>query len=125
MNNEINYLRILKHPNMLFFEELYEDDFHIHIITELLNSGTVSDKKRKKISIFEACFVLKSILELLVYLQKNFVVHRDIKPGNIMFHRTQGNKVNFLNSTLFNCELIITEFEFNDSLNLIYLFYES
>ena len=81
---------------MLFFEELYEDDSFIHIITELLNSGTVSDKKKKKISIFEACFVLKSILELLVYLQKKNVVHRDIKPGNIMFNRTQGNKVDFL-----------------------------
>lgn len=93
MTNEIDYLRILEHPNMLRFEELYEDEHYIHIITELLNAGTVSDKNQKKMTVFEACFVLKSILELLVYLAENHIAHRDIKPGNIMFHRTKDNKV--------------------------------
>lgn len=93
MTNEINYLRILQHSNMLRFEELYEDEHFIHIITELLNAGTVSDKSQKKMTVFEACFVLKSILELLVYLADNQIAHRDIKPGNIMFHKTKDNKV--------------------------------
>lgn len=93
MTNEIDYLRILEHPNMLRFEELYEDENYIHIITELLNAGTVSDKNQKKMTVFEACFVLKSVLELLVYLAENCIAHRDIKPGNIMFHRTKDNKV--------------------------------
>lgn len=93
MTNEINYLRILGHPNMLQFEEMYEDKEFIHIITELLNGGTVSDKKNKKMSVYKSCFVLKSILELLVYLESKCVAHRDIKPGNIMFHESEDKKV--------------------------------
>ena len=93
MTNEINYLRILEHKNMLQFEELYEDEEYIHIITELLNAGTVSDKNHKRMSRFEACFVLKSVLELLVYLADNHIAHRDIKPGNIMFHKSKDQKV--------------------------------
>jgi serine/threonine protein kinase len=78
---------------MLVFEELYEDQEHIFMITELLNSGSLSDKKDTLISKDFAQFTLKSILQLLVYLSEQNIIHRDIKPGNIMFHKDQNKQL--------------------------------
>lgn len=85
MINEITIMRDLKHPNVVELIEVYEVGNHIALVLEYMNRGSVAQLIAKgPVDEKTAYSVLRSVLEALAYMHTNNIIHRDIKPGNIM-----------------------------------------
>ena len=91
IEQEKNYLKLIKHPNILSLKDYYEDRKNIYIITECCNGGDllnyIEERNKEKVQISEkiAAKITKTIAEGIRYLNFFGVIHRDIKPENIMF----------------------------------------
>lgn len=42
--NEIYIMRMLQHPNIIKLYEVYEGDYHIYLVLELLKGGELFDR---------------------------------------------------------------------------------
>jgi len=84
--SEVDIHRSLHHPNVVEFQGVFQDDNYVYILLELCPNGTVLDQLRKHtpFSEDEAANYLRQILEGLVYLHANRVIHRDLKLQNFL-----------------------------------------
>ncbi|KAJ0092853.1 hypothetical protein Patl1_25130 [Pistacia atlantica] len=87
--------------------DVYEDDYHLHMVLELcdsqdlyhhlINKGILSESESKSI--------ITQLLQAISHMHKLGIVHRDIKPDNILF--SSGNIVkisDFGSAEFFNNE---------------------
>jgi len=88
---EINFYRALqgKHPNLLEIYNIYTSKNNVYIVMEYCRDGDLRGilKKKRRISEDEAIKVLKATISGLAFLQENEIMHRDIKPGNIIYDK--------------------------------------
>jgi calcium/calmodulin-dependent protein kinase I len=85
---EIDILRKLNHPNIMSMYEVCESDNSIYMITEYIEGGPVlsgMQSRGRKISDEELLSTVKGIVSGLVYLSKFGIMHRDLKPDNILW----------------------------------------
>jgi serine/threonine protein kinase len=79
-------MRQLDHPNLMRVYEIYETKNSIYVLIEQLRGGSLADHaKSKAFSLDEVKVLMKGLLEGLTYLHAKRIMHRDIKPDNIMF----------------------------------------
>ena len=74
-------------PNVLKLYEIYEEPSKIYLVLEMMNGDDLCKMmKKKKISsepeIYE---IFSNILDGLIFLHKHHIMHRDLKPDNILF----------------------------------------
>ena len=84
---EENILKILNHPNIIKFKESFNDNKNHYIITEYCPNGNLNDLCRKrgnKLTEFEIKYYVLQIVSALIYLKKNNIIHRDIKPHHLV-----------------------------------------
>jgi serine/threonine protein kinase len=82
--NEILILKDIKgHPNLIQIEEVHETKKYIYLVTELIEGSKVFHKKLQYES-HEICNIIESLFSALVYLKEMGIVHRDIKPDNLL-----------------------------------------
>ncbi|KAL7467088.1 hypothetical protein ACHAXS_007356 [Conticribra weissflogii] len=99
IRQEATLLANLKHPHIIPFVEVLEDDENFHIITEMCDGGDLFDRTSSKASNgVEGCFaewqaarILYEILHAVRYLHHRNILHRDIKPENILFQTRDEN----------------------------------
>lgn len=86
MMDEIAVLRLLKHPNIILLHELYEDAEHVHLVFELVRGGELQARvqRQKRLSEEEAAEVTRKLLRVLSFCHASDVVHRDVKPRNVV-----------------------------------------
>ncbi|KAI9271966.1 kinase-like domain-containing protein [Sporodiniella umbellata] len=84
VKDEIEVLQGIKHPNVI---ELY-DNFE-----SSATGGELFDRlfERGKFSEKDAVNIVRSILKGLSYLHSHHIVHRDMKPENLLFKTTEGD----------------------------------
>jgi len=84
--NEISILRALRHKNVITLHEVYEDAHKIHLVFELMQGGELETRVRKqrRLKEPEAATIMKELLSTLELCHQNKVLHRDIKPRNII-----------------------------------------
>jgi len=88
--NEIKILRSLSHPLIVHLHEVYETDRTIYLVMEYhsesitLQEVLQSSRLRNALSESEIKKIIYSIFEALNYLASKRVMHRDLKPGNIL-----------------------------------------
>ena len=83
----------LSHPNIVTIFDVGEHDGHDYIVMELLPSGeTLSDKIKQGIRSDDTLSIIKQVATALDAAHDKNIVHRDIKPDNIMF-RADGSVV--------------------------------
>jgi tetratricopeptide (TPR) repeat protein len=85
----------LDHPNIVSIYAVGVEDEDIHyFVMNYLRGGCLIEplKKKKRLTFKEAAPIMRGILQGLAYAHSNNVIHRDIKPDNIMFD-SNGNPV--------------------------------
>lgn len=82
---EAKVLASLNHPNIAAIYGLEEANGHQYIILEYVEGETLSDRlKRGVIPLAEALPLARQIAEALETAHEKGVIHRDLKPGNVM-----------------------------------------
>ena len=91
LDNEINILKEVDHPNIIKLYEVQETTQYYYLVMELCNGGGLSTcledhiKKTKKPFPEEVVqYLMRQIVSGLNYLHKKNILHRDIKLDNIL-----------------------------------------
>jgi len=84
--DEILILKRLDHPNILRYYDSGEHKGRLFLATEFLNGKTLQQKLEEEwpLSMELSLYIVGEVLNGLAYLHERGVLHRDIKPGNIM-----------------------------------------
>src|ERR687894_1079826 len=73
----------LRHPNIVETLEVIPGNLEIYLVTELVH-GVPLDVAARRYSLDEVVEVLVQVLEALSYAHSQGVIHRDIKPQNVL-----------------------------------------
>ena len=94
IQNEIEILKLCQHPNILKLYDVIESHEKIYIITELIEGidlFTFLENKNFDIDEATANRIIKKLTSALFYLNIFGIVHRDIKPDNILLTSNSQN----------------------------------
>lgn len=87
---EARLLRKLKHPHILPILDAGTRDGMPYLVTEYASGGSLRDRLKQQqgapLSIEDALTVITQVGQALYYAHQQNVVHRDLKPGNILFN---------------------------------------
>lgn len=86
LEQEIDILKTLEHPNILSFHKVYDEDNCCYIVTEIMRGGDLYDRLSEK-SFYpenDARDLCKILFETMKYCHEKKVAHRDLKPENIL-----------------------------------------
>lgn len=82
---EIDILRRLDHPNIIRFHEMVDSGDRLYLFMEYMEGGhTLKKYIEKGLSELEAKELFRQIAAAILYCHTMQVVHRDIKPTNIL-----------------------------------------
>ena len=84
---EVELGKRLKHRNIAQVYELVESEGHVFMVMQYLGGGSLAERIEEQgpLRWLDALDVLKQIGRALDYAHKQGVVHRDVKPNNILF----------------------------------------
>ena len=86
MTREANALARIEHPNVVRVIDIFDEGAELVLVLELLPGGTLADRiARGPVPEPEALRLMAEILAGLSAIHSAGLVHRDLKPGNVMF----------------------------------------
>ncbi|CAL1698741.1 unnamed protein product [Somion occarium] len=92
---EIKIHRSLEHPNIVRFQDCFEDDENVYMTLELCHNGSLMDmlRRRRRFTEPEARFFMVQLIGACQYMHTHQVIHRDLKLGNIFLDQGMNVKV--------------------------------
>jgi len=82
--NEIHIMNAVKHKNIIDFIEIHESMNSLYLVMELLEGGEIFNLDKGKLDNESTYAIVKGILDALVAMAKMGIMHRDLKPDNII-----------------------------------------
>jgi serine/threonine protein kinase len=85
----------LRHPNIVQVYDFDTMDGHPYIVMEYLKGPTLATylrhlhQRKKRLSVDQVSRLLQGLAAALGYAHGRGVIHRDVKPGNIMLHNKE------------------------------------
>jgi hypothetical protein len=81
---EYQWLASINHPNIAHIYDFGVADDHAFIVMEYFQQGDLRRRMQQPISVQEALNYIEQIAQALAVVHRGGILHRDIKPGNIM-----------------------------------------
>ncbi|CAI7805023.1 unnamed protein product [Closterium sp. NIES-53] len=100
--------RAATHPAIVQLRAVFEDDAGVHLVMDLCDSGDLYDEvvRRGRLPEKESALLFRQIASALAFCHSRGVMHRDMKPENILLHK-QGDASNRLTVKLADFGLAI------------------
>ena len=116
LSNEINILKTLRHPNIIKLVDFKQTQNEYILVQEYANGGSLSEFfekykiKYRTTGLTEEMiqFVMRQIVDALIYIHENKVIHRDLKLDNIMLNFDSNQDKENLN--IFKSKIKIIDF---------------
>ncbi|HXX79717.1 MAG TPA: serine/threonine-protein kinase, partial [Ktedonobacteraceae bacterium] len=85
---EADVIARLEHINIMPIYEYGEQEGLAYLVMPYLTGGSLSDllAQRGSLSLFESATYLDQVCSALAYAHAHSVIHRDIKPNNLLIH---------------------------------------
>ncbi|EXJ83861.1 CAMK protein kinase [Capronia coronata CBS 617.96] len=84
---EVEILSSISHPNIIGLEKVYITNNTIYMMQDIVTAGDLFsyiESKNGKLLEVEAAVIVRQMLIAVRFLHQNNIVHRDIKPDNIL-----------------------------------------
>ncbi|KAI8985294.1 kinase-like domain-containing protein [Pilobolus umbonatus] len=91
VKDEVAVLKDLHHPNVIGYYDTFESRDKFYLVFELATGGELFERlfERGKFSEKDAVVIMRSVLKGLEYIHHHNIVHRDMKPENLLFKTTE------------------------------------
>jgi serine/threonine protein kinase len=83
--NEGRLIARLSHPNIVTVYDIGASELFHYLSMTYLPGGTLKEKIRGGVDLESTLAIFKRLAEALGYAHRQGIVHRDIKPGNVLF----------------------------------------
>src|SRR4051812_39030203 len=98
MLNEIDLMRTLDHDNVIKLYEVHETEKSLYLVMELVQGKSLQDiivkeSFRKDYSSKQIMEMIRSIVDALAYMSLKGIMHRDLKPDNILIDKKGKPKI--------------------------------
>jgi len=93
-NLEARLVARLSHPNIVTVHDANEQNGHLYIVMQLVDSGTLKQrldqhqKEGRVMGIDEVVSIFTQLADALAYAHDQGIIHRDIKPVNVLMDRS-------------------------------------
>ncbi|HTI14949.1 MAG TPA: serine/threonine-protein kinase [Dictyobacter sp.] len=93
-NLEARLVARLSHPNIVTVHDANEQHGHLYIVMQLVDGGTLKHRmdrshyERRMIDTAEIVHIFTQLADALAYAHEQGVIHRDIKPVNVLMDRS-------------------------------------
>lgn len=93
MMEEVNILKKLDHPNIIKVYDVYQEERHLCIVTELCSGGELFDRIKQASNFTEnqAARYMLDMVSAVKYCHEVGIVHRDLKPENLLLEDKNPN----------------------------------
>ncbi len=100
-NQEARLVARLSHPNIVTIHDFSEEDGHLYIVMQLVDGGTLKHlldalrtgnqngvRGTSTLDVLETNRIFQQIASALAYAHEKGIIHRDIKPVNVLMDRS-------------------------------------
>uniref|UniRef100_A0A182WAZ2 Serine/threonine-protein kinase PLK4 n=1 Tax=Anopheles minimus TaxID=112268 RepID=A0A182WAZ2_9DIPT len=86
----------LKHPSILELYTFFEDFDHVYLVLELAENGELQQylrERNKPFSEYEAALIFRKVVDGLLYLHTQKILHRDMSLSNLLITKEMSIKI--------------------------------
>ena len=100
---------MITHPNIVEHKEIFETQKDIRIVMEQVKGGSLENHLNNfKMEPEECIRIMYQLITAIKYMHSSGIVHRDIKPDNILIVKDNDDSVLKIKITDFGLSKIIT-----------------
>lgn len=82
--SEARLMARLQHPNVVPVYDVGTHGRRVYFVMEYATGGTLRDRMSRPVPVHQAVDAMRQVLEGLEYVHARAVIHRDVKPDNIL-----------------------------------------